>query len=42
VTHLRQMMLEELQGHNYSDVTTRKYLQAVTAFAQQLPHRLGF
>src|SRR5207245_2543291 len=28
------MMLEELQRRNYSDITTRKYLQVVTAFAR--------
>src|SRR5213594_579517 len=28
------MMLEELQRRNYSEITTRKYLQYVTAFAQ--------
>jgi hypothetical protein len=33
VTHLRKMMLEELQRRNYSEITTRKYLQYVTAFA---------
>jgi len=31
VTHLRKMMLEELQRRNYSEITTRKYLQYVTA-----------
>src|SRR5438034_4377364 len=28
------MMLEELQRRNYSEITTRKYLQYVTAFAR--------
>jgi len=44
VTHLRKMMLEELQRRNYSDITTRKYLQVVTAFAQHFsksPDQLG-
>jgi hypothetical protein len=27
VTRLRKMMLEELQRRNYSEITTRKYLQ---------------
>jgi hypothetical protein len=27
------MMLEELQRRNYSEITTRKYLQYMTAFA---------
>src|SRR5437773_8693224 len=38
------MMLEELQRRNYSDITTRKYLQVVTAFAQHFsksPDQLG-
>ena len=34
MTHLRKMMLEELQRRNYSEITTRKYLQYVTAFAR--------
>jgi integrase/recombinase XerD len=44
VTHLRKMMLEELQRRNYSEITTRKYLQYVTAFARHFgksPDRLG-
>jgi integrase/recombinase XerD len=44
VTHLRKMMLEELQRRNYSDITTRKYLQVVTAFARHFgksPDELG-
>jgi hypothetical protein len=38
------MMLEELQRRNYSDITTRKYLQYVTAFARHFgksPDQLG-
>jgi integrase/recombinase XerD len=38
------MMLEELQRRNYSEITTRKYLQYVTAFARHFgksPHQLG-
>ena len=34
MTHLRKMMLEELQRRTYSEITTRKYLQYVTAFAR--------
>ena len=34
MTRLRKMMLEELQRRNYSEITTRKYLQYVTAFAR--------
>jgi hypothetical protein len=30
VTHLRKMMLEELQRRNYSQTTTRTYLRAVS------------
>jgi integrase/recombinase XerD len=44
VTHLRKMMLEELQRRNYSEITTRKYLQCVTAFARHFgksPDQLG-
>jgi site-specific recombinase XerD len=44
MTRLRQMMLEELQRRNYSEVTTRKYLQYVTAFARHFgksPDQLG-
>jgi len=44
VTRLRKMMLEELQRRNYSDVTTRKYLQVVTDFAKHFgtsPDKLG-
>jgi site-specific recombinase XerD len=38
------MMLEELQRRNYSEITTRKYLQYVTAFARHFgksPDQLG-
>ena len=31
MTRLRKMMLEELQGHNYSAITTRNYLHFVVA-----------
>jgi len=44
VTHLRKMMLEELQRRNYSEITTNKYLQYVTAFARHFgksPDQLG-
>ena len=34
MTQLRRMMREELQGRNYSEVTTRNYLRVVTDFAQ--------
>jgi hypothetical protein len=34
MTRLRKMMLEELQRRNYSEITTRKYLQYATAFAR--------
>jgi integrase/recombinase XerD len=44
MTRLCKMMLEELQRRNYSELTTRKYLQYVTAFARHFgksPDRLG-
>jgi integrase/recombinase XerD len=44
VTHLRKMMLEELQRRNYSEITTRKYLKVVTDFARHFgksPDLLG-
>jgi integrase/recombinase XerD len=44
VTHLRKMMLEELQRRNYSQTTTRAYLRAVASFAQHFgkpPDQLG-
>jgi integrase/recombinase XerD len=34
VTHLRRIMLEELQRRNYSDGTIRRYLRAVEDFAR--------
>jgi len=44
MTRLGKMMLEELQRRNYSEITTRKYLQYVTAFARHFgksPDQLG-
>jgi integrase/recombinase XerD len=44
VTHLRKMMLEELQRRNYSDATTRCYIRTVEDFARRFnrpPDRLG-
>jgi integrase/recombinase XerD len=44
VTHLRQMMLDELQRRNYSQSTARSYLYAVEDFAKYFnrsPERLG-
>jgi integrase/recombinase XerD len=44
VTHLRKMMLEELQRRNYSDRTIRYYLRFVERFAQHFgksPDKLG-
>jgi integrase/recombinase XerD len=44
VTRLRQMMLEELQCRNYSEITTRKYVRVVSDFAKHFgkaPDKLG-
>src|SRR6516165_283415 len=44
VTHLRKMMLEELQRLNYSQNTTRCYIRTVEDFARRFncsPDRLG-
>jgi integrase/recombinase XerD len=44
VTHLRQLMLDELQRRNYSQSTVRSYIYAVEDFAKYFhrsPERLG-
>ncbi len=44
MTHLRKMMLEELQRRNYAETTTRHYLRTVEDFARRFnraPDRLG-
>ena len=44
VTHLRKMMLEELQRRNYADSTIRHYLRWVEDFARffaKPPDQLG-
>ena len=44
MTHLRKMMLEELQRRNYSDSTVRVYLATIRDFAKHFdrpPDRLG-
>ena len=44
MTHLRQLMLDELQRRNYSQSTTRCYLHAVEDFAKYFhrsPYHLG-
>jgi len=44
VTHLRQLMLDELQRRNYSQSTARSYIFAVEDFAKYFhrsPERLG-
>ena len=44
MTHLRKMMLEELQRRNYSKATVRTYLMAVRQFAEYFhrsPDKLG-
>ena len=44
MTHLRKMMLEELERRNYTDATIRHYLRFVEEFAQHFgksPDKLG-
>jgi len=44
VTHLRKIMLEELQRRNYADTTIRRYLRFVERFAHHFgksPDKLG-
>ena len=44
MTHLREMMLEELQRRNYSQTTVKSYIRSVKAFAEyfhQPPDQLG-
>jgi integrase/recombinase XerD len=44
MTHLRKMMLEELQRRNYSENTIRSYIRTVEDFARRFncpPDRLG-
>ncbi|MGD0941879.1 MAG: hypothetical protein ABR905_19455 [Terracidiphilus sp.] len=44
MTHLRKMMLEELERRNHSAETTRRHLCFVERFAQHLgksPDKLG-
>ena len=44
VTHLRKVMLEELQRRHYSEATTRYYIRKVEAFARHFhtpPDGLG-
>jgi hypothetical protein len=44
VTHLRKMMLEELQRRNYAETTINCYLRTVEDFSRHFncsPDRLG-
>ena len=44
MTHLRKMMLEELECRNYAQTTTRRYLQTIEDFAHYFkrpPDQLG-
>jgi hypothetical protein len=36
MTHLRKIMLEELQRRHYSEATTRYYIRAVERFIQRV------
>ena len=43
MTHLRKMMLEELQRLNYAQNTTRSYIRTVEEFARHLTaHRIAW
>ncbi len=45
MTHLRRIMLEELQHRNHSEATTRYYIRKVEAFARHFqcsPDRLDW
>ena len=44
MTHLRKMMLEELERRNYSETTKECYIQAVEDFSRYFnrpPNKLG-
>ena len=44
MTHLRKMMLEELQRRNYAETTINSYLRTVEEFSRRFncsPDRLG-
>ncbi len=44
MTHLRQMMLDELQRRNYSQSTVRSYIHVIEDFSKHFhrsPDRLG-
>ena len=44
MTHLRKMMLEELERRNYAQTTTRSYIHTIEDFARhfkQSPDQLG-
>jgi len=44
VTHLRKMMLEDLQRRNYAETTINSYIRIVEDFSQRFqrpPDRLG-
>jgi integrase/recombinase XerD len=38
MTHLRKMMLEELQRRNYAQHTTRSYIRTVEEFSLSWPN----
>ena len=41
MTHLRKMMLEELQRRNYSQSTVKAYIRIVRDFAKHFHQRAG-
>ena len=39
MTHLRKLMLDELERRNYTDSTRRAYLRIIDEFARHFDHR---
>ena len=41
MTHLRKMMLEELERRNYSEATTRCYIRTVKDFSRRFKRSMN-